>query len=232
MKTVAILAGGYAKRMKPVSEDIPKTLVEVAGKPILEWELGWLRSLGYEKFVILGGFLGSKIEDFLKARPDIAQNVRVMIEREPLGTGGAIKSARAELSDEESFTVVNGDSITDMRISRPKLEEGDLGIVCLSRYKIPRGVVKHKGTVITSFVEKPVLRNVWISTGIYILSKKIFDYLPDSGNIEDTTFPKLVTTGKLKCARFEKSYFNTCETIKDVEQITKDIESGLVLKNK
>jgi mannose-1-phosphate guanylyltransferase len=227
MKTAAILAGGQARRMRPISEDIPKTLVEVAGKPILEWELKWLRSIGYDNFVILSGFLGNKIEEFLQSRPDISQNVKVVIEKEPLGTGGAIKNARSLLEGDGSFALVNGDSITDMRISKLKIQDGDLAVICLSRYQIPKGVVKSKGGVVTNFVTNPILKNCWISTGIYVLSREIFQYLPEKGAIEDL-FSQMVGTGKIKSKKFTKNYWNAAETVKDVEQIGKDIESGAV----
>lgn len=226
MKAV-ILAGGLAKRLRPVTEEIPKTLVEVAGKPVLEWELAWLRKIGYDQFLILAGNLGEKIEAFIASRPDISQGVKVIIEREPLGTGGAIKNASAELQNDSSFALVNGDSITDMKISKATLGENGIATICLSRYRIPKGVVKFKGDVITSFVEKPVLKNCWISTGIYILSNEILQHLPDKGSIEEVTFPKLLPTGRLKCKKFPKAYFNATETMKDVEQISKDIQEGL-----
>ena len=93
MKAV-ILAGGYGKRLRPLTEERPKPLVEVGGKPIIEWQVNWLKSMGVDSFIVLAGYLKEKVMDHLGAGSKWGVKMAYLIEEEPLGTGGALKLRR------------------------------------------------------------------------------------------------------------------------------------------
>ena len=109
MLPVAILSGGLATRLRPITEKIPKALVEVAGKPFILWQLAYLKSQGVNKVVICTGYLGEMIEKMVGNGRDIG--LEVIYSRDGphlLGTGGALKQALPFLGD--AFFVLYGDS--------------------------------------------------------------------------------------------------------------------------
>jgi NDP-sugar pyrophosphorylase family protein len=109
MFSVAILAGGLATRLRPITQTIPKALVEVAGKPFIEHQLGYLRAQGVQHVVICIGYLGEMIQDFVGAGERFDLKVGYSPDGETLlGTGGALKKALPWLG--EHFFVLYGDS--------------------------------------------------------------------------------------------------------------------------
>ena len=220
MKAV-ILAGGLGKRLRPLTEDRPKPLVEVCGRPILEWQIRWLKRFGINDFVLLLGYAREKVIQFLGSGKKLDINVAYVIEDEPLGTGGAIKNAESILRNEDVFIVLNGDIITDLD-PRPMIEKllksDAVAALALVPMRSPYGVVKvdDEGYV-TEFVEKPLLDHL-INAGIYAMKPQIFDYLPTKGDIERTAFPRLAKEKKLIAHIYRDAYWKSIDTIKDLEE--------------
>ena len=121
-----ILAAGYGKRMHPLTLTQPKPLVEVAGKPLIIYQLERLAAAGFSDIVINHGWLGKQIEQVLGDGSQWQVNIRYSPEAEPLETGGGIFKALPLLTDkgEDSFLVVNGDIYTDIGYSNLKLPAG------------------------------------------------------------------------------------------------------------
>ena len=106
---IAILAGGLATRLRPVTETIPKALIEVAGEPFLAHQLRLLRDHGFQRVVLLVGYLGEQIEEFAGDGSDFGLEVEYVFDGPKLlGTGGALRRALPVLGDE--FAVIYGDS--------------------------------------------------------------------------------------------------------------------------
>ena len=222
MKAV-ILAGGYGKRLRPLTDDKPKPLVEISGKPILEWQILWLKSFGVSSFFILAGYRKDVLIDWIaKNQEKLGVNIAILTEEEPLGTGGAIKRLNDFIHDEE-FVVTNGDILTNLDITKMKLNECLVGIA-LVPLRSPYGVVQidDNGKII-HFVEKPVLKEYWINAGVYKMKSEIFEYLPEKGDIEKTTFPLLAEKSLLKGVTFENVYWRSIDTIKDYEEASVEI---------
>lgn len=196
VKHAIILAGGKGERLRPYTDDRPKVMVEVAGKPIIKWQIEWLKSHGIEKFVIAGGYKAGVIQDYLKDGSELGVEIVYSIEDSPLGTGGAIKKAlRHEvLSGVEDFIVTNGDIITQFDLSKmieKYLEKQILASILLVPYLSRWGVVKvDDQDQILGFEEKPNLP-YWINGGIFVFNKEIDNLLPENGNYEKETFPKI-----------------------------------------
>jgi MurNAc alpha-1-phosphate uridylyltransferase len=132
---VAILAGGLATRLRPVTETIPKALVDVAGRPFAEHQIEWLRSQGIDRVVFCVAYLGEMIRDAIGAGERWNLSIEYVFDSEPLlGTGGALKRAAAVLGEE--FFVLYGDSLLtcDLRaIERAFRASGRGGLMTVFR---------------------------------------------------------------------------------------------------
>lgn len=112
MPSLALLAGGLATRMRPLTEKVPKSMLEAGGEPFIAHQLRLFRRKGIERVVVCAGFLGGMIEEFVGDGGRFGLSVGYSFDGEPLlGTGGALLKARPLLSDE--FVVVYGDSWLD-----------------------------------------------------------------------------------------------------------------------
>lgn len=230
----AILAGGFGKRLRPLTDEKPKPLIEVAGKPIISWQIEWLRYHGIRDLVILVGYKKNLVIDELGSGSRYGVKISYVVEEEPLGTGGALKNAESLLKKEEAFLLVNGDIITD-------LDPGDLvkslgeepravASIAVVPLRSPFGIVRvnSSGTV-ESFVEKPLIPEYMINAGVYAMRPEIFDYLPERGDIERTSFPRLASEGRLRAKIYgDKVYWRAIDTIKDMEEVSEDLASGRV----
>jgi len=219
MKAV-ILAGGFGKRLRPLTDTTPKPLVSVGGKPIMEWQINWLKKYGYDSFIITASYLPEKIVEFL-GHKKLGVESEIVIEKEALGTGGALKNVEHMLKGEEEFLMVNGDNITNLNVGEIKLGK-NAAALALTQLRSPYGIINTEGGEITSFVEKPLLENCWINSGVYKMTPKIFGYLPNSGAIETETFPELVKHKLLGGVKFHDCYWHGTDNVKDVEEINKD----------
>lgn len=218
-----ILAGGYGKRLRPLTDDKPKPLIEIAGKPIIEWQILWLKSFGINSFIVLTGYKWEILIKWLSENEKrLGISTYFSIEEEPLGTGGALKKVKNLLKDENAFIVTNGDIITDLDISQLKLKESIVAI-SLVPLKSPYGIVETQGDKIIDFKEKPILENYWINAGVYLMSNRVFEYLPDKGDMEKTTFPKLAKESLLTGVKFYNVYWRSIDTIKDIEEASEDL---------
>ncbi|MCS7109014.1 MAG: nucleotidyltransferase family protein [Sulfolobales archaeon] len=223
----AIIAGGFGKRLRPLTNDRPKPLVEVGGKAVIEWQIGWLRKYGVSTFVLLTGYLREVLIDYLGSGSKFGIKVTYVVEDEPLGTGGALKNAENVLND-SVFIAVNGDVITNLDVSelvRELVSSDALATIALVPLKSPYGIVRlGRGGCVESFVEKPVLKEYLINAGVYALKPEAFKHIPERGDLERVTFPKLASEGLLKGVVFEGCYWKSIDTIKDVEEASKDLE--------
>ncbi len=227
MKAV-ILAGGYGKRLRPLTDTIPKPLVEVAGRPIVDWQVRWLKSHGITSFVMLVGYLKEKVMDYFDSRKGaLGIEVAYSEEKTQLGTGGALRNAHHLLKNEQQFLMLNGDNITNIEVSKMRLD-GSLASIALVPLRSTYGITRLEGDRIVKFDEKPVLPEYWMNSGVYLMSKEIFKHLPESGNLEGTTFVELSKSGKLMGLKFPDAYFKGVDTIKDMEDASTDIKSKKV----
>ncbi|MEM0173942.1 MAG: nucleotidyltransferase family protein [Sulfolobaceae archaeon] len=222
-----ILAGGYGKRLRPITDEKPKVLIEVGGKPILEWQILWLKKYEISSFLILAGYRKEKLVEWVSknsSRLDV--NFAFIFEDEPLGTGGALKRAKNFLEREDKFLVINGDIITNINVSKLIEEDEKDFIIELSLVPLrsPYGIVKiDENSKVISFVEKPILKEYWINAGVYLMKPKIFEFLPDKGDLERLTFPILAEKGLIKGVKFPDSYWRSIDSHKDLEEASQEV---------
>lgn len=169
---VIILAGGQATRLPISAKNIPKPLVKVAGQSILEHRLAWLKEHGLEDIRFSLGYLSEKIIKYLNGRYEY------VVEKEPLGTGGAVKFACQDLK--EDFMVMNGDELADIDLTKfiKFHKEHSFANSIVGRHHPDIrgwGFIKNKGIEVREYEEKPdIKRPGLINTGVYIFSPETF----------------------------------------------------------
>jgi len=223
MKAV-ILAGGFGKRLRPLTDERPKPLIEIAGKPIIEWQIKWLKKFGVTSVFVLAGYKKEVLIDWVAKNQDkLGIPIAILTEDQPLGTGGAIKRLNGFISNGEKFFVLNGDILTNLDLSKLG-DDKAVAVISLVPLRSPFGIVKvdRNGNII-QFVEKPVLKDFWINAGIYSMNSEIFEYLPEKGDIEKETFPLLAQKGLLKGITFDDVYWRSIDTLKDYEEANVEI---------
>uniref|UniRef100_A0A7J3PK86 Nucleotidyltransferase family protein n=1 Tax=Staphylothermus marinus TaxID=2280 RepID=A0A7J3PK86_STAMA len=219
----AILAGGFGKRLKPYTDEIPKSLIEICGKPILEWQINWLKKHGFNEIVLLIGYKKEKIIDYFGSGCKYGVKITYVIEDEPLGTGGAVKNAEHILSKVDFFLLINGDILTDLNPLKlvEKLSEKYLGVIAAVPLPSPYGVLDLENSRIKGFIEKPQIRGYWINAGVYVLKSEALKYFPEKGDLERTVFPEMARRGLLGAVKYEDVFWKSIDTFKDIEEASR-----------
>ncbi len=170
--TLVIMAGGKGKRLMPHTENCPKPLLPVDGKPMLEHIITKAKFEGFKNFVISIHYLGHMIEEYFEDGRKWGVKIRYLRENSPLGTAGALSLLSP--SPSESIVVTNGDVMTDIQYGEILdfhiNHENVFGTMAVRshEWENPFGVVKIKGVDIIGFEEKPITRS-HINAGVYVL---------------------------------------------------------------
>jgi len=221
-----IIAGGEGERLRPLTSDRPKPMIEVAGKPILEYQVRWLAHQGVSDAVLLCGYKAEVIQRHFGDGSRFGLTVHYSLEEEPLGRGGALKlGARLLPADEDAVIALNGDILTNQPLApllRLHRRKNATATVMLTRLRSPYGVTRLDSSGrITAFDEKPLLPH-WINAGLYVVTREFLRRLPDRGDHETTTFPELAAEGRLYGYR-SRAYWRTVDTFKDLTEAAAEV---------
>ncbi|MBI5147398.1 MAG: nucleotidyltransferase family protein [Thaumarchaeota archaeon] len=215
-----ILAGGKGTRLKPLTDYVPKPLIPINNKPLIEWQIRYLKKFGIENIVISTGYKSKQIENYLERKANFGSKIRFSVEKKPLGTGGAIKKA-AKMAHGNSFLVLNGDIVTNIDIGQMYKRKNSIALIEL---KTKYGTVTIHDDKITEFREKKSVPNVWMNAGIYHLDRNIVEKLPTSGAIEKTTFLKYARERNLHGIKFKDSFWFSIDSHKDLEDCSETLQ--------
>lgn len=177
---VILMAGGLGTRLRPLTEDIPKPLLKVGNKPILETIIKRFSEHGFVNITISLNYKGEMIKDYFGDGSNFGVNIDYIEENIRLGTAGAL--SLIENKPTESFFVMNADLLTDVNFSHlldfHSYSNSD-ATMCVREYEyqVPYGVIETEDSCISSIVEKPI-HKFFVNAGIYILSPKVFEYIP------------------------------------------------------
>ncbi|WP_458405216.1 sugar phosphate nucleotidyltransferase [Methanobrevibacter sp.] len=232
MKTVGmILCGGFGKRLRPITETVPKPLVEIKNDySILDKQLFDFKNAGIKDVYLLAGFLHEKIEEKYGETYD-GMNMHYIIEDEPLGTLNAIRLGMEAIEDENChFVIRNGDIVSDFNLKR-MIEYGEKSSLSVTMFVTqlhsPYGIVELNGDKITSFKEKPLLEDYYINGGIYFVKGK-FDFGEfKTGDIEKTLFPKLAKENNLGFYKENNLFWIAVDTSKELDSVKKEYENKI-----
>jgi len=207
-----ILSGGFGTRLRPLTCTIPKTLMPVVNKPVIERQMLLLKSAGVKEIVLAVSVMADELKKYFQNGEKIGINIQYTDEKIPMGTAGAIKLAESYLKD-DNFFMLNGDVILNFDFKDMlKNHEKYNGIGTISsrtvedpsRYGVL--IVDKKTNMILQFLEKSEYKPpdnkivpMPINAGVYILEPEIFSYIPlrKKISIETEIFPKIASEKKL-----------------------------------
>lgn len=177
---VVLMAGGDGSRLRPLTENLPKPLVKVRKKPLLEWTVESFLEHNFRNFFISVNYKAEMIKDRFGSGAKWGANIRYLEEKNRLGTAGAL--GLIDPRPEEPILVMNGDVLTTVNFGSLlefHIEQGARATMCVRPYdfQIPFGVVKTKHMRITAIDEKPV-QQVFVNAGIYVLDPGVLDFIP------------------------------------------------------
>jgi dTDP-glucose pyrophosphorylase len=191
---MVIMAGGKGIRLRPFTENCPKPLVLVAGKPMLEHIIERGKLEGFRHFVLAIHYLGHMIEDYFGNGERLGVQIDYLREQSPLGTAGALGLLKPR--PDAPFVVTNGDVLTDIRYGElldfhMRHNASATMAVRLHEWQHPFGVVQTKGVEIVGFEEKPIART-HINAGVYVLEPDALSVLDDGAPCDmPTLFERL-----------------------------------------
>lgn len=225
VKSAIILAGGKGERLRPYTNDRPKPMVEIGGQPILAYALKQLKEAGVEEVVFACSYQREILQEHVGDGQRYGVKAKYSVEEIPLGRGGGIKQAMGMLdAGWENTVVINGDNLWQLDVSalmNKQEEKKAIATLVVVPLKSPYGVVEfNEQDQVLGFKEKPILPH-WINAGIYIFNNEIKSLLPDQGDHEIETFPKLPPE------RFfifrSTDYWRGVDTVKDLTEAEKDV---------
>ena len=225
MKAI-ILAGGRGKRLRPITDKIPKPLIPINNMPLIERSIKYLKRYGITEIIISSGYKSNKIELFLKKKKNFGCKIIFSVEKTPLGTGGAIKKALKHI-DDDSFLVLNGDIVTNIDL-RKILKKPNT--IAANELKTKFGTMNIKNNKILKFNEKKDITNVWMNPGIYHLSKDVERLIPKKSSLEGIVFPKMARKKALDVVKFKNALWFSIDSHKDIEECSKEIKSKIYSK--
>lgn len=173
---VFLMAGGFGKRLRPLTNDCPKPMLKVGDKPILELILNHFIQAGFHRFFISTHYMPELIRDYFGNGRHWGVSIQYVHEEEPLGTGGALGLLPHDEIDRPMF-MMNGDLLTSMNVQGLldfHREHPGSATMCVREYEyeVPYGVIESEGHRIRSMDEKPIQR-FFINAGIYLLEPEL-----------------------------------------------------------
>jgi NDP-sugar pyrophosphorylase family protein len=228
LKKAFILAGGKGTRLKPITYEIPKPMIPVKGRPILEYTIDLLREHEIRDIIISIGYLGDKIKSYFGNGEKFGVKIIYIEEDKPLGTAGPLKLAKPLL--DETFLMINGDILFKMNINEMfRFHKENKALVTMALTTIENiegfGVARLEGNRIIEFVEKPskekAMSNL-INAGIYIVEPEVINLVPSGFSlIEKDVFPKIAKERKLYGYVFSGRWYST-DTLERYEKALKE----------
>jgi len=218
---VILMVGGLGTRLRPLTEDTPKPLLKVGGKPILETIVENFKKYGFKNFVFCVNYKAHMIEDYFKDGKQFGVNIEYVYENERMGTAGALSLLKE--FPKEPFFVMNGDLLTNINFENMlqfHLEHNAIATMGVREYEyqVPFGVVNVEEEKIISIDEKPI-HKFFVNAGIYILNPKAIDIIPKNQFFDmPTLFDKFIKDNEVTISFPIREYWLDIGRIEQFEQ--------------
>ena len=242
-----VFAAGHGERLRPLTENLPKALIPVAGRPMIEYPLLLLRHYGITEIIINLHHLGEKIKEYLQDGKRLGLRITYSEEKELLDTGGGLLRARPFLAD-ATFIVINSDVIIDLALNelidqhrkrggiatlvlRPDPQADRYGAIEISRDLRIQRFLDYKAPQWQS--AGPLTK--YMFTGVQLLEPKVFDYMEPEGAVAPAkfgttkvTYPKMLTRGESLNGFPFSGYWQDTGTPQRIKEAEKKLAAGEV----
>lgn len=223
---VVLMAGGLGQRLRPFTETVPKPMVPVAGKPILQRIVETFRDQGFTNLIVSVRYLADRITDHFGDGSAFGVRIRYVRETERLGTAGALRLMTGLL--DRPFLVMNGDLVTTTKFGNLVSYHRDtdaLATMCVREHRIqvPYGVVLQENGRLLDLREKPVLSQ-YVNAGIYALDPEVLDHVP-AGYFDMTSlFEALIAAHPARTATFPlREYWRDIANPDDLDVVAAEL---------
>ena len=234
------MAGGKGTRLQSVAKDIPKPMIKILGKPLLEYQIDSLRESGIDNIILIIGYLGNIIQEYFADGTKFGVNIQYIIEEKPLGTAGALYYLKEKIQGD--FVFVFGDLLLDIDWNRfVGFHKKNNGLITL--YGNPNShpydsdvIVSDENNRVIKIEPKNIKRDFYyhnfVNAGIYCMSSIILDAVknPEKTDLEKKIITEEINKGRVYAYR-STEYIKDIGTPKRLNSAYQDIKNGL-LKNK
>ena len=201
---VVLMVGGLGTRLRPLTENTPKPMLKVGGKPILETIVKRFVDDGFTNITMCLGYKSNVIQDYFRDGGSFGANIDYIVEEERMGTAGALTLLEKRLDN--PFFVMNGDLLTNINFEKMldfHVEHNSKATMCVREYdiEVPYGVVNVANENITSIIEKPI-HSFFVNSGIYLLEPDCIDLIPDNKFYDMPTLFEELIAAKEKIISF------------------------------
>ena len=230
MKAV-IMAGGEGTRLRPLTSNVPKPMMPIVNRPMMEHIVNLLKVHGFDEIVVTVAFMANAIRTYFGDGSEFGVRMVYATEESPLGTAGSVRNAMDEL--DERFLVISGDVVTDIDLGdmvRTHEAKGALATIGLVPVENPLEfgiVITREDGSIERFLEKPTWGQVFsdtINTGIFVLEPEIFDYIEPGRPVDFSSevFPRLLDEGRPLYGAVAEGYWEDVGTLESYLRAHKD----------
>ena len=218
--TVVILAGGRGTRMREMTDSLPKPMVEIGGKPVLEHLINYFESFQNFKYIICTGYKEEIIEKYFTSRNKFS-NVKIISTGLDTNTGGRILQCKNLIKDK--FIMTYGDGLSDIDINnllKFNTLKNQIGTISTTRPVSRFGLVEtDKNDRVTNFIEKPVLDS-YINMGYMVFNKNVFNFIDGDEPFEKGPLKRLTVEKELNAYK-HKGFFRPMDTYREYLELNK-----------
>jgi dTDP-glucose pyrophosphorylase len=221
-----IMAGGLGTRLRPLTEDMPKPMLPVGGKPLMAWLIEQFRQVGIRHVNITTHYKPDKISDHFGDGSSFGVELNYVHEDKPLGTGGSLRLID---TPKEPLLVINGDILTKVDFRAMLVyhrEHRAVMTVAVKQYDInvPYGIVECEGSRVSALKEKPQMHFL-VNAGVYLLEPKVYEFIPEREHFNMTDLIQWLLDSDQIVASFPIiEYWLDIGQLADYEQAQKDMQ--------
>lgn len=223
---VFVLCGGEGTRLRPHTYRIPKPMLKVAGKPILQYVVENLKQNGLDDLIFTVGYKKEQIVEYFGNGERFGVRIEYLVEKTPQNTAGSILPYKGRL--DEPFAVVMGDHVSTVPLRKMidfHRQNKAVATIALLPHptRIEFGVVKLNGHAVAEFIEKPVVEHL-ISIGMYVLDPSIFGYIKEKEDFARQVFPRLLAQGQRINGYVTEGRWDDVGRISDYDRLNEEME--------
>jgi dTDP-glucose pyrophosphorylase len=223
---VVLMAGGFGKRLYPLTDNLPKPMLPLGEKPILEHIIEDFKSQGFKNFYITTHYKAEVIREYFN-KNHLGVNIEYIIEDKPLGTAGSLFFLKEKIHSD--FFVMNADLLVKTNFKNLlsfHQKHSEIATMCVKQhsYQVPFGVVSLENMGVVEIIEKPLYSH-FISSGIYCFNKNIFEFCDQKKHIDmPTLLQNVIASHRKICAFPIHEYWVDVGCMDDYQKVNSDLK--------